>query len=366
MLFKVNRENILSDLQNIVGVIEKKQTIPILANVLLEADHDQLTMTGTDLEIQLVTKSSIETNSTGKTTTSARKLLDFCRLLPEGAQIGFELSDNKLTLNSDRSQFRLNTLDVDSFPDITTNPPLLSLGISSEKLKYLLQATSFCMANQDVRYYLNALMLEINKNHLKAVASDGHRLATSEIEVETKADRVLQTLFPRKAIQELLRLLGNENFMVLMNIAESTAELNFKNSCFKSKLVDGKFPHFEDILKHELSAPIVLDRDEFKNALARVSVLSHEKYRDVNIIIENGSFKINTDNTDHEQADEEIGIEYNGKKMEICVNINYLFEAVSNLIGKQVIFSVSNQSNISYIQNKKDEHLIYVIMPMRR
>lgn len=365
MLFKVNREDILQNLQSTVSIIEKKQTMAVLSNILIKTDKDALVMIGTDLEIQLVTRSKASIQKEGKTTISARKFLDICRNLPEKSIISIELRENKIHIQSGRTRFQLSTINSETYPEFSKDSYNLEFEIEKQKFLKLIQLTSFCMANQDVRYYLNGLMIEIDQFHIQAVGSDGHRLAMYKDKLNQSTELNKQIIIPRKGVSELLKLLNGEDSSNLqIKISESNLEITIDGNIFLAKLIDGKFPEYKGPLSQNISRNFVFNTLELKNALARVGVLSHEKFKKVTLEFKKDTLFIHADNIDHEQADEEIDIVYDGEKFEVGLNVSYLAEAINNINHDSVDVSFTEKTNICLIGNPVDSNLNYIVMPL--
>lgn len=366
MLFKVRREDIIQNLHAAVSIIEKKQTIPILSNVLVRAGENSLTMVGTDLEIQLVTRTNAEVSRVGETTFSARKFFDICRNLSENSILTIELKDNNLHIQSGRTRFRLGTLNAENFPMFSTDTYNIDLEIGSQKFLKLLQTTSFCIATQDVRYYLNGLLIEIDQSRIGAVASNGHRLAMYNQILDQPTEINTQIIIPRKGVMELLRLLsdGDRNSILRLRASDSNVEFSIDGIVFLSKLIDGKFPDFKAALSQPISYNFVINANELKNALTRVSVLTHEKFRKITLRFFSDILLIQTDNIEQERADEEIDIVYQGDPYEVCMNVSYLLEAITNVRDQMVDISFTENTDICLIRNPVDSNLNYVVMPL--
>ncbi|MCI0619221.1 DNA polymerase III subunit beta [bacterium] len=362
---KIRREDIIQNLQSTVSVIEKRQTIPILSNILVKADDNSLSMIGTDLEIQLSTRMQAEVNRVGQTTFSARKFFDICRNLPENAVLTIELRENVLHIQSGRTRFRLGTLSPDNFPMFSADSYKVDLEIGIQKFLKLLQSTSFCMAIQDVRYYLNGLLLEVDRLRIGTVGSNGHRLAMYNDNLDQPTDVRAQFIIPRKGVVELLRLLdGNNQSTLRIRASESNVEFSFNETVFLSKLIDGKFPDFKGALSQAISYNFVIKTNELKNALTRVAILSHEKFRKITLKFSTDSLLIQTDSIEQEHADEEIDIDYKGDQYEVSMNVSYLLEAITNIHHETVNISFTEKTDICLIRNPQDSNLNYVVMPL--
>jgi DNA polymerase-3 subunit beta len=366
MLFKVKREDIIQNLQSTVSVIEKRQTIPILSNILIKAEKNVLTMIGTDLEIQLVSKANAEISRAGEATFSARKFFDICRNLAENSLLTIEFKDNNLHIQSGRTRFRLATLNPANFPVFSTDAYNIDFEIQAQRFLKLLQATSFCMATQDVRYYLNGLLLEVDQARISTVASNGHRLAMYNQLLDQPANLNTQVIIPRKAVTELARLLVNtdQTSVLRLKASDSNIEFSIDEIVFLSKLIDGKFPDYKSALSQPTSRNFVINTLELKNALTRVSVLAHEKVRKITLGFTNDTLLIHTDNTEQERADEEIDIVYHGEPYEVSMNVSYLLEAITNLHDETVDLAFTDTTDICLIRSPQDPNLHYVVMPL--
>ena len=348
MKFIINREEILLPLQQIVSVIEKRQTMPILSNVLLVIEDDQLILTGTDLEIQIIARISIQAVSSGSITVPARKFLDICRLLPNGAEIKFELQENlpgidmgteslsitgssKVKITSSRSRFSLSCLPADNYPEFSESELENHLFINSGKFKKAFDKTVFCMANQDVRYYLNGLLLHVSNSKLKLVASDGHRLSIYEDILDQATGFDARIIIPRKGVLELSRLLDDPEVELKIEFSTNNVRVFIKNIIFSAKLVDSKYPDFSKVFQQEFFSPVHIQRQLLKEALTRVAILSNEKFKGVSFDLDNESLKISTHNPEHDEAEEELITEYLGSSLSVAFNVQYLLDAVYNL-----------------------------------
>ncbi|MCI0614466.1 DNA polymerase III subunit beta [bacterium] len=362
---KVRREDIIQNLQSMVSVIEKKQTIPILSDILIKTEGASILMIGTDLEIQLSTRVAADVTRPGETTVSARKFFDICRNLPDNCDLMIELKEELAHIQSGRSRFRLATRNPKDFPEFSTDPYDIDLQIVNGKLLKLLQATNFCMATHDVRYYLNGLMIEVNPLLFGAVASNGHRLAMYNEKLEQSMDIDTRFIIPRKGVMELLRLLdGDSDQIVRLRVSNSNIEINVNEKVFLSKLIDGKFPDFKSSLSQPIAHNFILKTLEFKSALTRVSVLSSEKFKKITLKFFHDTLLIRTDNNEQEQADEEIDIDHPGENYEVSLNISYLLEAITNIHHATVEISFTEKTDICLIGIPKETKLNYVIMPL--
>lgn len=366
MKFIISRDRILPSLQQIVSVIEKRQTIPILSNVLLEIEDHCLTLTGSDTEIQMVSK--IHCNAVeheGSITVPARKFLDICRLLPSSAEIRFELADNKVKLVSSRSRFSLTTLPADIYPEFNESLYDYQFSINAGKFKKGLDKTLFCMANQDVRYYLNGLLMQISNSRLKLVASDGHRLSIFEDDIGIQTGFEARIIIPRKAVQEINRLLEDTESELTLHFSANQIKIYYKDVVFFSKLVDAKFPDFGKIFNQSFKPPLVIQKQVLREALTRVAVLSNEKYKGVTFDITYDLLRLSAHNPEHDEAEEEISIDHQEESFSIAFNSQYMLDAVSNLDTDQAVLLIASNASTCFIEEPEQPLFKFIVMPMR-
>ncbi len=367
MKISIQRDDLLKPLTYVAGIVEKRQTLPILSNILVKCKEDKIELTGTDLELEIITTANCENNG-GETTLPARKLLDICRSLPAESKISIEVEGEKAVVKSGRSRFSLMTMQVADFPNLETSSWDTELTLDQEVLKGLLDRTQFCMAQQDVRYYLNGLLLEIDKDTVKTVATDGHRMAISEIKLTEKNGKNIndrQIIIPRKGVLELARFLGESDVPAVIQINPNHIRVTAGDICFTSKLIDGRFPDYNKVIPSNQSKIISLEKESFKETLQRTAILSNEKYRGIRFEIKSKVMKVSAHNPEQEEAQEEIPIDYDGEEMEIGFNSNYIVDAVSALQTKEVEFALSDANSSSTICSPGDKQTKYVVMPMR-
>ena len=364
MKFSLSREALLKPLQLVVGVVERRQTLPILSNVLLSLEQSRLSMTGTDLEVEIVGVTDIDaTGEDGDVTVSARKLVDICRSLPDGAMVDFSSSDGKATIKSGRSKFTLSTLPANEFPSVDEGEKSVEFMVAGSVLKGLIEATSFAMAQQDVRYYLNGMLWELNENKLRAVATDGHRMALCDGICDVSVVEPITSIIPRKGIIELSRLLDENEVKVAMG--SNHIRVTGGDYCFTSKLVDGAYPDYDRVLPKGGDKIVVGERAELKQALGRAAILSNEKYRGVRILLSEGSIKMVANNPEQEEAEEEVSVNYSGEDLEIGFNVSYLLDVLSVITGAEVRITLSNSNSSALVEDAADGSAVYVVMPMR-
>ncbi len=365
MNFIINREQLLSPLQQIVSVIEKRQTMPILANVLVVVNEDGLVLTGTDLEIQLIAKINLDNYEAGQITVPARKFLDIIRLLPNEAEIKIELKDDKVKVTSGRSRFSLTTLAADNYPEFSESELDNQFLINAGQFKKALDKTVFCMANQDIRYYLNGLLLHISNSKLKLVASDGHRLSIYEDNIGTATGYESRIILPRKGVLELARLLDDDEVELNIQFSTSNIRIYFKELTFSAKLVDSKYPDFSKVFDQPFFNQIHIQRQLLKDALTRVSILANEKFKGISFNISDNVLKLNSHNPEHDEANEEIIIEYQGEPLTIAFNSQYVLDAVSNLDSELAVLTIASNASSCFIEEPEQQLYKFIVMPMR-
>lgn len=364
MKFSAAREAILKPLQTVVGVVERRQTMPILSNVLLSVEGTKLKITATDLEVEMVAEAEVKVDSGGEITVPGRKLHDIFRALPEGVNVELSLTGERLTIKAGRSRFTLSTLRAADFPTIDEIAAKQTLQVSRADLRRLVEKTHFSMAQQDVRYYLNGLLLETDKKRLRAVATDGHRLALSEIELAGVATRDEQLIVPRKGVLELSRLLeGDGDVQVALGANHIRVQLD--GIRLTSKLIDGRFPEYSRVVPNQPKNVIKADRNLFRQALQRTAILSNEKYRGVRLELSPNSVIVQANNPEQEEAVETLEVEYAGEAMEIGFNVNYLLDALAAVDSEQVEFGVTDGNSSCLIREPGTEGTKFVVMPMR-
>ncbi len=366
MKLTISKETLLEQLTHVVGAVEKKHTSKILENILIHATEDSLKLVGTDLEIELSSEFPNQAEEPGQVTAPARKLFEICKALPADCFVIFETDSDRLNIKGQRSRFELATLPADEYPLLDDIPIQNEITIPENKFKLLLEKVSFSMANQDVRYYLNGLLLELNNDKLSSVSTDGHRLAVSELTLNDRSEKDIKIIVPRKGILELSRLLDvSSELPVTLQISENHIRVNKDNIRFTSKLIDGKYPDYQAAIPSNCSHTIELDRDQFKNTLARVSILSNEKFRGIRLRLQNGTMTLHSNNPENESAEEEIDINYSGDTFEIGFNVTYLLEAVNHLEGDTVKLELSSPDTSALLHSPDDTQTRYVVMPIR-
>lgn len=366
MQFTIQREALLKPLQLVAGVVERRQTLPVLSNVLLVVDGNTLSLTGTDLEVELVGRIPLEEGSeAGEITVPARKLMDICKSLPDETAITLKVEEGKALIKAGRSRFTLATLPAADFPNVEDGPGAMSFAITQNKLRRLIDRTSFAMAQQDVRYYLNGLLLEINKGQLRAVATDGHRMAMCTVDANIDYQERYQLIVPRKGILELARLLGEADDTVNVVLGSHHIRATTGDFTFTSKLVDGKFPDYSRVIPKNGSNVMLADRTELRQVFNRTAILSNEKYRGVRLVLDTDLLKVFANNPEQEEAEESVAVEYKGDALEMGFNVSYLQDVMSVLDTQQVKMTLSDANSSALLEEPEGGDAMYVVMPMR-
>jgi DNA polymerase-3 subunit beta len=363
MKLMAKREELLAPLQSVIGVVERRQTMPVLANVLLVAREKRLGITGTDLEVELAAVGAVHVETPGDITVPGRKLLDILRALPGEADVVVSTEGEKVTVRAGRSRFTLTTLPATEFPVLEEIHAQQTLTLAHDEFRQLIDKTHFAMAQQDVRYYLNGLMLETADTTLRAVATDGHRLALCEMSL-TAPSRPGQVIVPRKAILELQRILGTEG-QIELAIGTNHIRAQIGEIRFTSKLIDGRFPEYGRVIPDHPPKIVHADRELLRQALQRTAILSNEKYRGIRVGIKPDALTLQAHNPEHEEAEDQIEVEYQGEEVEIGFNVNYLLDALGAIETDRVELGFTDANSSCLIRAPGLSAARYVVMPMR-
>lgn len=365
MKLTAEREKLLAPLQAVIGVVERRQTMPVLANVLVSVKDGRLSITATDLEVELVASTiEVRVQRDGEITVPGRKLLDILRALPEKVEIALSLEGEKVVIKAGRSRFSLSSLPAVEFPVVEDINAQQTVRIARKELLRLLEKTHFSMAQQDVRYYLNGMLFEIDGQVLRAVATDGHRLALSEGALAVKAKTAQQVIVPRKGVLELQRILSAEGDADLA-IGTNHVRAQIGDVRFTSKLIDGKFPEYSRVIPAAPAAAIKASRDVLRQALQRTSILSNEKYRGIRMTVKKNLITVQAHNPEQEEAEEEIEVSYDGADLEVGFNVNYLLDALAAIDGVDVELGLTDSNSSCLIRSPGNAGSRYVVMPMR-
>lgn len=366
LLLETDRDSFLKPLQAVTGIVERRHTLPILSNVLIEPQDGSLAMVATDLEIQITAQTSCAPATEGAAVTvSAKKLLDICRSLPDSANLRLETEDNRLQIKSGKSKFNLQTLPAADFPRLS--PPhdeSATVRISQQAFKRILGLVQYAMAQQDIRYYLNGLLLLVEENTLKVVATDGHRLSLASTELSTSIGGQ-QVILPRKTILELNKLLTDTDDELTIQFAQNQVKFSFANITLYSKVVDGKFPDYARVIPTQCDKQVLISRVTLLQALQRVAILSNEKFRGVRLVLTKDTLSIISNNNEQEEAQEELEISYDGGPLDIGFNVTYLLDVLSNLSDEEVQCGFGDANSSALVTVPNNEQFKYVVMPMR-
>ncbi len=363
MRFSLQREALLKPLAQVVNVVERRQTLPVLANLLVQVKGGQLSLTGTDLEVEMVARSPVDDAQDGETTIPARKLFDIVRALPDGSKIAVNQVGDKITVQTGRSRFSLASLPANDFPSIDEVEATERVSVPEAALKELIERTAFAMAQQDVRYYLNGLLFDLRDSSLRCVATDGHRLALCEAALEGAGMR--QIILPRKGVQELQRLLEGGDRSLELEVGRNHLRVKRDDVTFTSKLIDGKFPDYEAVIPIGADREVKIDRETLRAALQRAAILSNEKYRGVRIEVSPGQLKISAHNPEQEEAQEEVEAETKVDGLAIGFNVNYLLDALTALRDEHVILQLRDANSSALVREAGNERSRHVVMPLR-
>jgi DNA polymerase-3 subunit beta len=369
MKFSISRDSLVRSLNLVAGVVERRQTLPILANVLLVLKEDWLSLTGTDLEVELVGRIQLAVagEESGEVTVPARKLLDICKSLPEGSDIKFSAKENKVAVRSGNSRFTLSTLPAREFPNVENSIGTHQLTLKQGQLKRLIDRTGFAMAQQDVRYYLNGMLWELDSKQLRVVATDGHRLAmcTLKDKISVTGEGGVQMILPRKGVLELARLLVDDEAEIQINIGSNHIRATTGDFTFTSKLVDGKFPDYEKVVPRSPTNILKGSRQELRQAFTRTAILSNEKFRGVRLKLTANTLDIVANNPEQEEAEETVPVDYSGETLEIGFNVSYLLDVLGVLSGDQIKLSLADPNSSALLEESDEGDSLYVVMPMR-
>src|ERR1700754_1374364 len=365
MQFSIQREVLLKPLQQVVGVVERRQTLPVLANLLVRASGSEVSFTGTDLEVEMIATTAADGVHEGEVTIPARKLFDIVRALPDGAKIDIKLNGERIALNAGRSRFTLATLPSSEFPTIDEIELVERVTLPEEVLRDLMDRTAFAMANQDVRYYLNGMLLDLQEHTLRCVATDGHRLALKETKLESSVSARRQIIIPRKGVNELIGLFETGEGMVELEFGRNHLRVRRGGVTFTSKLIDGRFPDYEAVVPIGADKEVRANRDELRAALQRAAILSNEKYRGVKLEVGPNRLRIVAHNPEQEEAVEEVEAKTGVAELSVGFNVNYLLDALGALTGDDVLLCLRDGQSSCLIRKPESDDTRHVIMPLR-
>ena len=364
MKFEVSQQALLKPLQLVTSVVERRQTLPILSNLLLEVDNDgYLTLTATDQEVELSDRIKVTDCVIGEVTVPARKLLDICRSLSTEETIRAEMEDSRLLLSSGRFRSHLATLPATEFPKVEFDGGSLDIKVQSSSLRRLLSRTSFAMAQQDVRYFFNGLLLEVEENQLQTVATNGQRLALNKATAEVQITQQRQAIIPRKGVVELLRLLDDES-LVEISISANHLVARVGERLLTTKLIDATYPDYQRAIPAKGKNFFRADKDELKEALTRTAILSNEMYRSIHLTLSAGNLNLRANNPQQEEAEETIAVDYQGEELQVAFNVGYLLDVLSVIDGDKVEFNLADTNGAVVVKQVGDEDATFVVSPM--
>ena len=365
MKFTVSQEALLKPLQAVAGVVEKKQTMPVLSNVLMIVENGQLSLTGSDTELELLAKLPLVGESVdGEITVPARKLLDIVRALNHD-KIDVQLDGDKMVIKAGRSRFSLATLPANDFPSIERSESDFSIELKQTDLRSIIDSVSFAMAQQDVRQYLNGMLFEVSDHLLRLVATDGHRLALSNVKVDIERDEAFQAIVPRKAVAELSKLFAEPESTVMLSFSPHHIRAESQSLIFISRLLDGRFPEYDRVLPKDGDKQIIADRETLKAGFNRASILCNEKFSGVRLDLKEDSLTIFANNQEQEEAEEQLPVEYQGERLEIGFNVSYLLDVLNVLKNSNVELALGGSNSSALIKDPDDDSACYVVMPIR-
>ncbi len=366
VLIKTHRDTLLAPLQSVSGIVERRHTLPILSNVLLEKKDDRLTLLATDIEIQITTATDCAgSEGDGAVTVGARKLQEILRSLPDTSEVSLVLEDKRLQVRAGKSRFSLQTLPADDFPRMTMSEgETRQFSITQKAFRQLLGKTQYSMAAQDVRYYLNGLLLLVEGTELRAVATDGHRLAYASVEIEADLPRQ-EMILPRKTVLELNRLLVDSDELLNISLTSNQVRFSFGSVVLVSKLIDGKFPDYERVVPATLKNHMTVGRQILMQAMSRAAILTNEKFRGVRVVLGENSLKLIAANAEQEEAQEEIEVQYSGDVIDVGFNVGYLLDVLNNVHTEEIQWSFNDANSSALITVPGNERFKYVVMPMR-
>lgn len=365
MNIQINRETLLKPLISVASIVEKRHTLPILSNLLLEAKQNKIYLTATDLEMQISLSVDSATAGDLSTTIAAKKLLDICRSLPDSSEINMTTNDSRITLKAAKSRFNLQTLPAADYPVMAkTQGESTLVTVGQRQLKDLLKQVEFAMAQQDIRYYLNGLLFEVIANRLNIVGTDGHRLSFTSTELKQNYEKQ-EIILPRKTVIELIKLLDDSEEDVQVEMSSNQVNFSFSNIKLISKVIDGKFPDYNRVIPTGHQNTFIIERVNVLLAMQRTSILSNEKYRGIRMVLSNNNLKLISTNSDQEEAEEELELDYAGDTLDIGFNVTYLIDVLNNTNSEKIAFSFADANSSCLITVPGNNHYKYVVMPMR-
>jgi DNA polymerase III subunit beta len=362
---RTTNDKLLAPLQQVTGIVERRHTLPILSNVLITAGDGKVDFLATDLEVQITSTAGLDGNAEGTVTAGARKLYDILRSLPDDAEVSLEAKENRMTVRAGKSRFNLQTLAAADFPRmVEAKDASKTLTLPQKALKDALRLVQFAMAVQDIRYYLNGVLFSVEKDILRVVATDGHRLSYASQQLDGDHGQV-EAILPRKTVLELIKLLGDSDDPVSLAIGSNQARFSFSGIEIVSKIVEGKFPDYAKVIPTTHKNRVTLDRAQLAQSLNRAAILSNEKIRGVRLVFTKDALSIICTNNEQEEAEEGLAVEYDGDPLDIGFNISYLLDVLNHVDSPSVSMTMGDSNSSALIQMPGREDFKYVVMPMR-
>ncbi|MCX8281850.1 DNA polymerase III subunit beta [Phyllobacterium sp. 0TCS1.6C] len=371
MRVTLERSNLLKSLNHVHRVVERRNTIPILSNVLLQAEGESLALKATDLDLEVTEATAAQIDQSGATTVPAHLLYDIVRKLPDGAEVllATNADGNSMAVTSGRSSFRLQCLPQSDFPELTAGSFTHTFRIPSSALKTLIDRTQFAISTEETRYYLNGIYLHAIESEgalkLRAVATDGHRLARAELEAPAGTEGMPGIIVPRKTVAELQKLVDDPDLVITVELSETKIRFTIGSVVLTSKLIDGTFPDYQRVIPSGNDKKLTIDRQSFAAAVDRVSTISSERGRAVKLSITDGQLTLTVNNPDSGSATDELAAEYDADPIEIGFNAKYLLDITAQLSGSEAIFMLADAGSPTLVRDTGDANSLYVLMPMR-
>ncbi|MDP2827355.1 MAG: DNA polymerase III subunit beta [Sulfuricellaceae bacterium] len=365
LLMKSNKEDFLKPLQSVAGIVERRHTLPILSNVLIQIENTELSFVATDLELEITCKTVLPNSyERAAITVSAKKLQDIVRSLPDESEVSFDSKESRLQLKAGKSQFNLQTLPPEDFPKLSLSDEVESeFTIPQSTLRHLFSQVQYAMAQQDIRYYLNGLLMIVEPGIIRVVATDGHRLSLASADVPS-IQHTAEAILPRKTVIELIKLLSGSDDEIQVSLGKNKVTFSFSNIKLVSKVIEGKFPDYNKVIPLHQNH-VSLDRMTLLRATQRAAILSNEKVRGVRLVLTQNSLRIICNNAEQEEAEEEIAINYSNEALDIGFNVTYLLDVLNNLESSEINCSFGGANSSCLITVPGDPHFKYVVMPMR-
>lgn len=363
---KIEKNALIKPLQTVIGIVERKQPLPILSNVLIEKNGKVYNFVATDLEIQIATQFTDTSQNApdSSITVSAKKLQDILRVLPDESKVTLDIKDNRLIVKVSKSRFSLQTLPAQDFPKVLEKKEYAEkVQVAQNQLKKLLYMVQYAMAQQDIRYYLNGVLVVIDGEYLKLIATDGHRLAFTSTRLN-KAYAKREVILPRKTVNELVKLLADSEEKITIELSDNQVKISFSDITLTSKVIDGKFPDYDRVVPNYTNH-LTLDRLTILQALQRAAILSNEKFRGVRFVLTEKNLRIVSNNSEQEEAQEDMETDYHGEALDIGFNVNYLLDGLNSAASEKITFSFGDPNSSILITVPGNDEFKYVVMPMR-